>query len=233
MLKLLTFFFAILSVISLIQCTPTPTRDEVARAPNEARHYPSPKPPHQARHHPSPKPRNEARHHPSPKPRNEARHYPSPKPRNEARHYPSPKPQHEARHHPSPKPRHEARHNPSPKPEHQPPQARGLCDFLCPPENIVGTELSRMYTDSGRLYCRYSVDDNGFCMYNRNSGALLSGSSLFECDFQAMFHCPGTKNGQEDMGWYPSPPKDSRSVNLPQFVKARAEARRAAEEDTA
>lgn len=48
--------------------------------------------------------------------------------------------------------------------------ARGLCDFLCPQENLVGTELSRMYTDSGRLNCRYDLeqaDDDAFCMYNR------------------------------------------------------------------
>jgi len=97
---------------------------------------------------------------------------------------------------------------------------------------VAGWELSKPSADSGRLYCRYDAeeaDDAEYCMYNRNTGELLSGSSPFECDQQAVFHCPGTKNIQEDMKWVPSQPKDSRSVNLPQFVKARSMARRGME----
>ena len=47
---------------------------------------------------------------------------------------------------------------------------RGLCDFLCPQENLAGTGLSGMSQDSGRLYCRYDVEevgDDAVCMYNR------------------------------------------------------------------
>lgn len=112
---------------------------------------------------------------------------------------------------------------------------RGLCDFLCPQENMVGVGLSEMTTDSGRLYCRYDVEevaDNAFCMYNRNTGAILSSSSPSECDQQAAFHCPGTKNGQEEMESSPSQPKDSRSGNLPRFVRERSRARRAVGVDT-
>jgi len=128
---------------------------------------------------------------------------------------------------PSPMPK---RHRPSPMPDRRDALVtRGLCDFLCPQENLVGTGLSRMSTDSGRLYCRYGVeraDDNAFCMYKRNTGDLLPGFSPFECDHQAAFYCPSMKNGQEDARLSPSHPKDSRSVNLPEFVKARSKARR-------
>lgn len=57
----------------------------------------------------------------------------------------------------------------SPIPKRDAPVIRGLCDFLCPQENLAGTGLSRMSTDPGRLYCRYDaeMDDNAFCMYNR------------------------------------------------------------------
>ena len=54
--------------------------------------------------------------------------------------------------------------------------ARGLCDFVCPHENAEGEELSKSYTDPGRLYCRYDVegvDDKTFCMYNRVSFAVI------------------------------------------------------------
>ena len=60
------------------------------------------------------------------------------------------------------------RGGPSPKPEFL--VARGHCDFLCPYENVAGKELSKSYTDSGRLYCRYDVeetDDKAYCMYKR------------------------------------------------------------------
>jgi hypothetical protein len=49
---------------------------------------------------------------------------------------------------------------------------RGLCDFYCPQQNAAGNELGRSYADSGRLYCRYDVeeaDDKEFCMYKRVS----------------------------------------------------------------
>ena len=60
------------------------------------------------------------------------------------------------------------RGGPSPKPEFL--VARGHCDFLCPYENVAGKELSKSYTDSGRLYCRYDVEgieDKAYCMYKR------------------------------------------------------------------
>jgi len=62
------------------------------------------------------------------------------------------------------------RDQPSPKPEAL--VARGHCDFQCPHENVVGKELSKSSADSGRLYCRYDVeeaDDRAFCMYKRVS----------------------------------------------------------------
>ena len=60
------------------------------------------------------------------------------------------------------------RGGPSSKPELL--VARGHCDFLCPYENMVGKELSKSSTDSGRLYCRYDVEeteDKAYCMYRR------------------------------------------------------------------
>jgi hypothetical protein len=131
---------------------------------------------------------------------------------------------------------------------------RGLCDFYCPQQNAAGNELGRSYADSGRLYCRYDVeeaDDKEFCMYKRaslqlqkknrdaylsladyqNTGELVSSSSPSQCDEQAVFHCPGTKNGQQEMKRIPGGTKTSRSVNLPQFVKARSMARKAMEAD--
>ena len=135
--------------------------------------------------------------------------------------------------------------------------SRGHCDFRCPDKNVAGRELSKPSADPGRLYCRYDAeeaDDRAYCMYNRvrsicvkspsclwclssipiiqNTGELLSGSSPSECDQQAVFDCPGTKNSQEDMKVVPSQPKDSRSVNLPQFVKARSMARRTRDAET-
>ena len=62
------------------------------------------------------------------------------------------------------------RDQPSLKPEVH--AARGHCDFQCPHENVVGKELSKSYADSGRLYCRYDVeelDNKAFCMYKRVS----------------------------------------------------------------
>jgi len=59
---------------------------------------------------------------------------------------------------------------------------RGLCYFHCPHESAVGEELSKSYADSGRLYCRYDVeeaDDKTFCMYNRVSLRCES-PNLFE-----------------------------------------------------
>ncbi|KAF9787831.1 hypothetical protein BJ322DRAFT_582066 [Thelephora terrestris] len=108
--------------------------------------------------------------------------------------------------------------------------ARGRCDFLCPHENLMGMGLDDMYTGSERLYCSYDaegMDDNNFCIYNRDTGGLLSSSLPEDCNQLATFRCPGTKNDQEGMKWSPSQPKDSRSVNLPQFVKARSKAKRA------
>ena len=60
------------------------------------------------------------------------------------------------------------RSGPSSKPESL--VARGHCDFLCPYENVVGKKLSKSSADSGRLYCRYDVeetDDKAYCMYKR------------------------------------------------------------------
>lgn len=111
------------------------------------------------------------------------RDYPSPLPK---RDYPSPLPK---RDYPSPLPK---RDYPSSIPKRDAIEIRGLCDFLCPQENLVGTGLSRMSTDSGRLYCRYDVEemgDNGFCMYNRVRSSwprsdpfatLISNSDLLE-----------------------------------------------------
>lgn len=127
-----------------------------------------------------------------------------------------------------------ARGQPSPKPEGH--VARGHCDFQCPYESVEGIALSESSEDPGRLYCRYDVeetDEKAFCMYKRNTGELVSSSSPSECDERAVFHCPGTKSSQEEMKWVPEQPKDSRSVNLPQFVKARSMARRAADVDAA
>ena len=79
-----------------------------------------------------------------------------------------------ARGQPSPKPEVlVARGQPSPKPEGL--VSRGLCDFQCPYESVAGKELSKEYMDSGRLYCRYDVeetDGNAFCMYKRVSRGL-------------------------------------------------------------
>jgi len=126
------------------------------------------------------------------------------------------------------------RAEPSPLPRNL--VARGHCDFYCPQENAAGKELSSSDVDSGRLYCRYDVeemdDDKAFCMYQRSTGELLSNSSPCKCGEQAVFLCPGTKNGQQEIKWEEGQPKRSRSVNLPQFVKARSMARRAVEADT-
>ena len=61
------------------------------------------------------------------------------------------------------------RNYPSPTPKGDGLVARGHCDYVCPLENLAGTELSRMHTNSGRLYCKYNVeaDDDAFCLYNR------------------------------------------------------------------
>jgi len=126
------------------------------------------------------------------------------------------------------------RGGPSPKPGTL--VARGHCDFHCLYENAAGRELSESSAHSERLYCGYGVGeavDKVYCVYNRNNGELLPGSSPAECDRRAVFYCPGTKNSQEDMKFVPSQPKDSRSVNLPQFVKARSKARRAVEANAA
>jgi len=218
MFKQLVLCFTVLSLICAIQCTPTPVK----------RGQPSSKP--EARGLPSPKPGVFARSLPSPKPGVFARSLPSPKPGFVPRGQPSSKPDLVARGQPSSKPDVVARGQPSAKPEGL--AARGLCDFECPYESVAGKTLSRSSMDSGRLYCRYDVeetDDKAFCMYKRNTGELLSSSSPLDCDEHAVFHCPGTKSTQEEMKWVPEQPKDSRSVNLPQFVKARSLARRATE----
>ena len=69
----------------------------------------------------------------------------------------------------------------SPKPETL--VTRGLCDFYCPHENVVGKELSGSYTEPRRLYCRYDVEetnDRAFCMYRRVG---LSYQSIVSADF--------------------------------------------------
>jgi len=220
MLKLLVLCFTIFSLISAIHCTPTAVKRGKPSPGFVARGQPSPV--LAARNKPSPV--LAARSKPSPV--LAARSKPSPV--LAARSKPSPVLV--ARNKPSPVL--VARGQPSPRSEGL--VARGHCDFQCPYESMTGKALSKLSTDSGRLYCRYDVeetDDKDFCMYKRNTGELVSSSSLAECDDQAVFHCPGTKSSQEEMKWVPEQPQDSRSVNLPQFVKARSMARRAADAD--
>jgi len=252
MFKIFVLCFAILSLICAIHCTPTAVkRGRPSPAPKRdglvARSRPSPAPKRDgivARGRPSPAPKREVArdHRPSPVPkRNVARdRRPSPVPkRNVARDSrPSPVPKRNVARdsRPSPVPKREVArdHRPSPVPKRDGLVARGHCDFLCPQDNLVGgAVLSQMYTDFRHLYCGYDVEDmNALCMYNRNTGELVSSSSLFECDQQAAFQCSGTKNDQEGMKLSPDQPRDSRAVNLPQFVKARSEARRAVDADT-
>jgi len=99
----------------------------------------------------------------------------------------------------------------------------------------MGEELTKSYGAAGRLYCKYGIEEMGdkeFCMYQRVTGELVSSSSPPECSEQAVFDCPGAESSQEEMKDVPDQPKDSRSVNLPQFVKARSVARRAGVADT-
>jgi len=224
MLKRLILFIAIFSLFCAIQCNPTPV--------DRARSQPSTGFKRDGRDRPSSRPKRDgldARDRPSSRPKRDKRDRPSSRPKRDR---PSSRPK---RDRPSSRPKRDGgRDKPSSRPRSEDLEARGICDFGCPQENLAGTGLSAMYEDAGRLYCKYDVEGmtgTAFCMYNRNTGDLFSAFSPSNCDQQATFHCPGTKNDQEDFS--PSPPQDSRSINLPQYVKARSMARRAAEEDNA
>jgi len=242
MLKRLILFIAIFSLICAIQCTPTPVDRDRSRPSTGFKR--------DGRNRPSSRPKRDGwdrRDRPSSRPKRDGRGKPSSRPKRDGlvgRDRPSSRPKRDGlvgRDRPSSRPKRDGlvgRDRPSSRPHARSEdlEARGICDFGCPQENLAGTGLSAMYEDTGRLYCKYDVEgmaSTAFCMYNRNTGDLFSAFSPSNCDQQATFHCPGTKNGQEDMSWSPSPPQDSRSVNLPQFVKARSMAKRAAEEDNA
>jgi len=253
MLKRLILFIAIFSLFCAIQCNPTPV-DRARSQPStgfkrDGRNRPSSRPKREEwdrRGKPSSRPKRDGRDRPSSRPKRDGldrRGKPSSRPKRDglvSRGKPSSRPKRDEldrRGKPSSRPKRDelaSRGKPSSRPKRDGLEARGICDFGCPQENLAGTGLSAMYEDTGRLYCKYDVEGMAgaaFCMYNRNTGDLFSAFSPSNCDQQATFHCPGTKNDQEDLS--PSPPQDSRSMNLPQFVKARSMARRAAEEDNA
>jgi hypothetical protein len=129
-------------------------------------------------------------------------------------------------------------HRPSPSPS----PGGSICSFKCPVKDSREFPLGKDSATDSRLYCTYPVSETGDsfyrCKYNKvrifyahwrtwidlhpqYTGVLLSNPG--HCPEAAYFNCPSTTNGKrvarDTFG--------TRSDELPQFVRARALAKRA------
>ena len=195
MLKRLILFIAIFSLICAIQCTPTPVDRDRSRPSTGFKR--------DGRNRPSSRPKRDGwdrRDRPSSRPKRDGRGKPSSRPKRDGlvgRDRPSSRPKRDGlvgRDRPSSRPKRDGlvgRDRPSSRPHARSEdlEARGICDFGCPQENLAGTGLSAMYEDTGRLYCKYDVEgmaSTPFCMYNR---VRFSRQKILSChDAYSPFH---------------------------------------------